>query len=239
MKITYNYRFLKLISVFVLVFTTSCSITERVSYEDSEGAIPKDVLKKIKSKKAEKSWVLANLGAPYSVDKIRSSHMTPELDYEVYNYRFAKSHIRSGQLLFLLRAGGSEESVEYFHVAFQGDLIDRAWTDKLPRAELGERVVKMRKKVAKMDAPTVTPNAVDNESRFAWKLPILKKWFSKPAKERKDDVAGSEDMVAPQMPQKKEKMEMNEMTDQSQMVEKPEQMEAAAMNKTAAQDMEK
>lgn len=174
----------KLICFIILTcfFFSSCSITERVSYGDSEGVVPEGVIKNITSKKAEKPWVIANLGQPLSVDKLYSHTGNRGQDYEVYNYRFTKSHVRSGHLLFILKAGGKEESVEYFHVAFEGMIIEKAWTDRLPRAQLGERVLKQQKQVAK--ASVSKPDIVDNENRFAWKLPILKKWFSKPAKKQ-------------------------------------------------------
>lgn len=172
----------------LLCFLTACSVSERVSYKDDEGLIPSQLLKKIKKKKTEKSWVVAHLGAPYTIDRVdavvdapslnsdtKSDEMTEPLTlFEVYTYRFTRSQIRSGHVLFFLSAGGRKDDVEYFHVAFDDDVVQKSWMDKYPRTQLG-----MRKRLQKVVSYPAQELSANKKNRTGWRLPSLKKWFTK------------------------------------------------------------
>ncbi len=157
----------------------SCSISERVSYADGEGRIPTVILQAIGKQKTEKSWVVVHLGEPFSIDRVSPGGGKSPALYEVYNYRFSKSHVRNGHLFYLFRAGGVQETVEYFHVAFDRDVVQKTWLDQYPRAQLGERMQAINIRAAE-PGPRADMNNVSSEQKkhVDWKLPIFKKWFS-------------------------------------------------------------
>lgn len=167
------------VSVFALTFGSACSVTDRVSYGDQEGPIPDDLIKRIKTKKTEKAWVAAHLGEPFSIDRIETAGENSEVLYEVYSYRLSKTSVRAGHILYFFKAGGRADEIAYFHVAFDKNIVQKAWLDKYSRAQLGPRLreekVKVIKVASQKDADHVMK--VKKKSNIEWKIPILKKWF--------------------------------------------------------------
>lgn len=154
-------------------------MTDRVSYGDQEGPIPDDLIKRIKTKKTEKAWVAAHLGEPFTIDRIETAGENSEVLYEVYSYRLSKTSVRAGHVLYFFKAGGREDEIAYFHVAFDKNIVQKAWLDKYSRAQLGPRLreekVKVIKVASQKDANHVMK--LKKKSNIEWKIPILKKWF--------------------------------------------------------------
>lgn len=166
-------------SIFILSVGSACSVTDRVSYSDQEGPIPDDLIKQIKAKKTEKAWITAHLGEPFAIDRIETAGKNSEVLYEVYSYRLSKTSVRAGHVLYFFKAGGREDEIAYFHVAFDKNIVQKSWLDKYSRAQLGPRLreekVKIIKVASQKDADHVMK--LKKKSKVEWKIPILKKWF--------------------------------------------------------------
>ncbi len=180
-------------------------MTDRVSYGDQEGPIPDDLIKRIKAKKTEKAWVTAHLGEPFSIDRIETAGENSEVLYEVYSYRLSKTSVRAGHILYFFKAGGREDEIAYFHVAFDKNIVQKAWLDKYSRAQLGPRLreekVKVIKVASQKDADHVMK--LKKKSNIEWKIPILKKWFGAGKSEPgmgKGEAAGEEKSMEVSMP---------------------------------------
>ncbi len=162
----------------VCVLGAACSVSDRVTYADQEGPIPPHVIEKIQKTKTEKAWVVANLGDPFTIDRVETTGTNSEVLYEIYSYRIARASVRSGHVAYVFTVGGREDLVEYFHVAFEKDQVQKAWMDKFARAQLGTRLHQEEKvhtvKVASKDE---VHQVVNKREPINWKLPILKKWF--------------------------------------------------------------
>ncbi|MFL0799825.1 MAG: hypothetical protein K6L80_05215 [Agarilytica sp.] len=160
------------------VFTVACSVSDRVTYSDQEGPIPPHIIEKIQKTKTEKAWVMANLGDPFTIDRVETTGVNSEVLYEVYSYRIARSSVRSGHVAYVFTVGGREDQVEYFHVAFEKDQVQKAWMDKFARAQLGTRLHQEDKvHTVKVASKEEVHQVVNKREPINWKLPILKKWF--------------------------------------------------------------
>lgn len=105
------------------------SISDTSHYSDDEGKVPETVLEQIQPNVTSKAWVVAHFGQPVSVQHTPAGH-------DVYNYQFTRVHRKSASVLFLVRYRGIEQDREYFHVAFEGDLVQKHWVDQLPLVQL-------------------------------------------------------------------------------------------------------
>lgn len=120
------------------------------------------------------------------MDKSMAKNMgevtTPLTLFEVYTYRFTRSQIRSGHALFFFNAAGRKDDVEYYHVAFDENIVRKSWIDKYPRAQLG-----MRKHLQKIVTHRLQSQEKSKlrKNRSAWRLPSLKKWLFKGKPEQK------------------------------------------------------
>lgn len=174
--------FIKIVCLIsALLYVSACSVTDRVTYADGEGRVPPDVIKRIKTKPTSKMWVMSQLGDPMHIDRIETVGRKKELHYEIYTYRFSRTFIRSAQVLYVFKSGAREEEVEYFHIAFENGLSQRAWMDHLSRPHLATQMRKAPEKVksTKVASKEQADRMVEPEKneRMNWKLPILKRWF--------------------------------------------------------------
>ncbi|MFL0808959.1 MAG: hypothetical protein K6L76_00955 [Agarilytica sp.] len=164
-----------------LAFLSACSVTDRVTYTDGEGRVPPEVIKRITSKPTSRAWVMSQLGKPMHIDRIETLGRQKELHYEIYTYRFSRTFIRSAQVFYVFKSGAREEEEEYFHVAFENGLSQRAWLDHLSRPHIASRLHQEKSKVrsTKVASKSHADRLVEPEknSRVNWKLPILKRWF--------------------------------------------------------------
>lgn len=160
----------------ITLFAVACSVSDRVSYADQEGPIPDALIKKINTTKTEKAWVMAHLGEPFTIDRVETAGENSVVLYEVYSYRLSRSSIRSGHILYVFKAGGREDEVEYFHIVFDKGIVQKSWMDKYARAQLVPRL-----RYEKVNTVTVTSQKdadhVMKVKKMQWKIPILKKWF--------------------------------------------------------------
>ncbi|MFT5084851.1 MAG: hypothetical protein ACI9Y1_002907 [Lentisphaeria bacterium] len=165
--------------LFLLVFCvnlTSCALSDRVVYEDSEGLIPKTVFDKIENTNARKKVVTAHFGEPDHVDKISE-------ELAVYTYRLQRTHIRNGHLLFLFRSGGRVDDLVYYHVAIKNDVVKKAWSDDSASVSIKDRRLRS---LATLSVDV--SNQKSSRFLFNWKLPFMKK---KPAAENKKNLDSS------------------------------------------------
>jgi len=162
-----QYLLLMLCSLFV----SSCSLTDRVSYRDSEGPIPEALLDHVQKYETAKSWVTDRLGDPFSIDKPQSADEHTRFSVDEYlTYRFSRQHVRNGRLLFLLRAGTSEDSVSYYHLAIRDGLVQRAWFDEFSHVQMGmDNIEIMNEASIKQRKPK------KEKAGLNWKLPFLNK----------------------------------------------------------------
>lgn len=178
-------------------------MTDRVSYGDQEGPIPDDLIKQIKANKTEKAWVAAHLGEPFAIDRIETAGENSEVLYEVYSYRLSKTSVRAGHVLYFFKAGGREDEIAYFHVAFDKNIVQKAWLDKYSRAQLGPRLREEKAKVTIVASQKEADHVMKKKKKrnVEWKIPILKKWFGLGKSEQgmddgeaatEDDLSGGE-----------------------------------------------
>ena len=162
-----------------LMLLVGCAVTDRVTYTDQEGPVPDDIIHKIVNEETEKPWIMAHLGEPFAVDRVQTAGANPTTLYEVYTYRFSRTAVRSGHVMVFFKAGAREDTVEYLHIAFEKEQVQKAWLDKFARANLGTRLREERIKTMKVASKHTTVDAtpVEEKPRFDWKVPILKKWF--------------------------------------------------------------
>ncbi len=170
----------RLVALFSLVFfLPACTVSERVSLEDTEGVIPESIFEAIKFKKTQKKWVVDNLGQPFSIQNRTEKQ-------QVYNYRFARRKIRNGQMLFLFRYGRSEDDVSFYHVAFEDNVVRNAWMDEFATVQLYDGAIEGLSDYPKPDKP--------KSSGFRWKLPFFK---NKTEKEKPISNSGDMNMMKP------------------------------------------
>lgn len=171
-----------LVHVFLLAFVSqlfvACSINKRVSYNDEEGRIPEELIRKIKRKKTEKSWVLAHLGEPYAIDRVETNEASPKLLVDIYTFRFQKQTVQTGHAFYLLRAGGVEQSTEYLHIVFDKDIVKKSWMDNFPRPQIGTRIRHAKSNTITVDPDVKKVVVQPKNTATSWKIPILKKWLS-------------------------------------------------------------
>ncbi len=162
----------------ICVLGAACSVSDRVTYADQEGPIPPHVIEKIQKTKTEKAWVVAHLGDPFTIDRVETTGANSEVLYEIYSYRIARASVRSGHVAYVFTVGGREDLVEYFHVAFEKNQVQKAWMDKFARAQLGTRLHQEEKVyTVKVASKEEVHQIVNKREPINWKLPILKKWF--------------------------------------------------------------
>ena len=127
---------------------SSCSVSDRLVYQDAEGVVPDAFFSSVKKNRTEKSWIIDHLGEPQEI-------MQGADHQEILTYNFTRTRYRHTSLLIVLRYNGSENDVEHYHVVLCDDVVKKAWWDKLP-------VVKPSK--VKCDAKTEMENDLDIDS---------------------------------------------------------------------------
>jgi len=119
-----------------LVFTTSCAVSDRVVYSDSEGVVPETFFSTVKKRKTRKEWIIGNLGQPNAVDE--------DSGIEFLTYHFAKSRYRKVSVMLVLNRGVLEEEDEYYHVMVCNDIVKRAWFDRYPVVDARRHAAKSK-----------------------------------------------------------------------------------------------
>lgn len=181
-----------------LLLPMGCAITDRVTYTDQEGPVPDDIIQHIVNEETEKPWVLAHLGEPFAIDRVQTGGDTPTTLYEVYTYRFSRSAVRSGHVMVFFKAGAREDTIEYLHIAFEKEQVQKAWLDKFKHANVATQLREERVKTVKVASKNTEVNAepVEEKPRFDWKVPILKKWFSGSSDEASEKKAAEKHAMA-------------------------------------------
>lgn len=123
------------ILIALLFVLGACSVSDRISYEDTEGEVPEALFEKIRKNKTRKSWIVSNLGDPHLIEKQSDSQ-------EVYTYRFTRSHYRNGQILLIFRYGRVKRDVEYFHVAFENGVVKKHWMDEFAYVQMHKGAIR-------------------------------------------------------------------------------------------------
>jgi hypothetical protein len=114
------------------VLVTACtlvSVNDTSHYTDAEGRIPESLLLEIQPHRTNRSWIYTHFGEPLNVLDTVSGQ-------EVFTYPLTRVHRKDVTLLFLVRYRGVERKTEYFHVAFEGDLVSNHWIDELPLVQV-------------------------------------------------------------------------------------------------------
>lgn len=137
---------LRAASVFCVAVTlVACSISDRISYIDEEGEIPESFFEEVRKNKTKKSWIVSQLGEPFLVE-------TKNEFQEIYTYRFTRSHYRNGQLLLVLRYGRVEKEVEYYHLAFERNVVKKHWLDEYAYVQIHDGAIRGFTKLSKLRA---------------------------------------------------------------------------------------
>ncbi len=121
------------------LFLASCSISDRVSYADSEAELPEDFLSQVKPNKTSKEWVTSRLSEPKLITE-------GPLGQEVYTYDLTRRHYRRTSIFFIIRYSGVEEDESYLHVLFKDGLVKKRWYSHFSKVEKW-RFLKPKKKV--------------------------------------------------------------------------------------------
>lgn len=108
---------------------TLVSVNDTSHYTDAEGRIPESLLMEIQPKLTNKSWIYTHFGEPRNI-------FDAALGQEVFTYPLTRVHRKDVTLLFLVRYRNVERKTEYFHVAFEEDLVNKYWIDELPVVQL-------------------------------------------------------------------------------------------------------
>lgn len=103
-------------------FLTACSIADKTTYEDPEGALPETFFSDIGNGKTRQEWVVAQLGDPEEIQQ------GPEAQ-QIYSYRLARLQKKHANLLLVLRYDGVARETEYFHVFFDNGIVKKHWRD--------------------------------------------------------------------------------------------------------------
>jgi len=153
---------------------SACSITDRISYEDSEGPLPDSLFDNIKANKTTKAWVIDQLGEPHAIEEFNALAGEISPAYQVYTYQVQRRRVRGGHLLFLFRAATVEETLEYLHLSFEQGVVTRKWIDRFERTQL-----RIQRKARDMTHPVEVSAGefVEKKKGFDWKIPAIKKWL--------------------------------------------------------------
>ena len=114
---------LKLFFILSLLFLSSCSVHERFSRVDEEGVIPQEVYSAIEVGRTHKDTVVKYFGRP---DKSE----TTKGDREIYTYQHTLKQTKHVRFLFVLAYSWVDENVEFYHIRFKDDIVDRKWIDE-------------------------------------------------------------------------------------------------------------
>ncbi|WP_188151634.1 hypothetical protein [Teredinibacter waterburyi] len=124
--------------IFIITFTTGCSVSSQVTYNDLEGEISEAFFHDIRRNKTRKDWVVSQLGEP--LDMIVGPN-----EQQLYTYELVKSEAQHTSLLAVLKYKGEQLEREYFHVLFAEDLVKKHWRDRHQEVD-AERYFKMPKR---------------------------------------------------------------------------------------------
>ncbi len=159
---------------------SACSITDSVSFEDAEGQIPASLFDDIKHKRVETPTIVDQLGEPVLIEKMGE-------EYSVMTYRFSRLQTRNMRVFYVLHAGGREQDVAYFHIAYKGQDIKKSWVDD------NLHVQKRHKLIQKME---VEPKQ-KKKSGLSWRLPF----FSKKKDKEESSMPSASEMPSAESPQ--------------------------------------
>lgn len=109
--------------IFSCAALSSCTVSERVTYTDSEAQLPDDFLSQLKPNKTSKRWVTSRLDEPRSVTQ-------GPLDEEVYTYDLTENRFRHKSVFLVIRYSQVEEDEAYLHVMFKDELVQKRWYSK-------------------------------------------------------------------------------------------------------------
>lgn len=164
--------------VLVFIILTSCAVSKRVQYEDSDGYLPESFFNTIRPHKTLKQTVVRQLGAP--VDRVRT--LSGE---DVYTYAFTHADYRHRSIFFILRNNSVKRDERYFHIAFLDDKVSRKWWNKVLEVDLPDIVERSPRNRPGADyAIRVIKNAKPDKTNF-----VLTK---------KVRVTGDDKMVSPE-----------------------------------------
>lgn len=108
----------------LLVSLSACelvSISEDVSYDSEDRALPQATLNKIELGKTNKIWIEKYLGAPDSIEENKG--MTTS------HYRFSEQVAQRVRVFLLFQYKGSKLRERTLYVQFKDDIVQRAWLD--------------------------------------------------------------------------------------------------------------
>lgn len=131
--IAYPYRGLFTLAACLMLISgvMGCSIvavSDTAHYSDGEGRLPEDIFSQIQPGVTSKNWIESHFGKPQHIQQTEAG--------DIYSYQFTRVHRQSTSFLFVARYRGVDQTREYFHVAFEDDLVESHWLDQLPLAQL-------------------------------------------------------------------------------------------------------
>lgn len=107
---------------FSVVICAGCSIADKTTYEDPEGALSDTFFSDIGNGKTTQDWVEAQLGTPEEIQQGPGTQ-------QIYSYRLARLQKKHAALLVILRYDGVARETEYFHVFFDNGIVKKHWRD--------------------------------------------------------------------------------------------------------------
>ena len=119
----YRALWRSVVILFLAFFLGSCSVTDRTSYEDDEGAVPESFFSSIKKNKTQKKWIVHHLGKPLS------AYYTSD-NKEIVTYQIRRAKYRNASLLLFMRYNSVRRDPRYFHVLLDNDVVKKTWWDE-------------------------------------------------------------------------------------------------------------
>lgn len=121
--LTFGRQLKYLVSLVAILFICSCSISTRIDYETSEGALGDKFFKEIKNNKTDTDWLMANLGEPLSAQLLESNA-------SVYTWQLSRSEYKHASLLIIFRSNTVAREKEYLHVVSVDGTVKKHWLDR-------------------------------------------------------------------------------------------------------------
>lgn len=111
----------------------SCSISQRIVYEDGEGPLPENLIRDVRKNRTEASWLISQLGMPIETEVFSE-------DISVHSWLFSKVTYKHANILLFFRYNTVESESEYFHVVDYQGLIKKYWRDQYSKVQ--KRIIK-------------------------------------------------------------------------------------------------
>lgn len=156
-RISVSHSLLRILCAAVIsaAGVSGCSISDRTSFEDDSGRIPETFFSDIRRGKTSKEWIEAQLGTPQGLQQGPGSK-------QIYTYRIVRSQQKHADLLIVLRYDGVYRDVEYFHIFFENDIVERHWRDALPMVQTARYFGEPATRLAEMEAAEPPETAMAN-----------------------------------------------------------------------------